>query len=110
MKIGKKNVTKTILPLTVSRDELIDEMDEDEEDEETPLDDYIKVNSTRFLEKSINMNEDTFSYAYTLIAFIIVVILAILGMDMMFGGDKGKKEKDYLLYDEERNDLVLQYK
>lgn len=103
-------------PLSESYETSEEEMDE--EDYYQPIDEFAQIkleqineaqlNLLKFRSKEIEMKEDSFGYASTLLIFIIVFALVVLGIQLLFGNSQ-KKQSDYLLLDENQNEFTLQY-
>ena len=55
----------------------------------------INTNKKNFNLKDDLLSEDTFSYAYSIIAFLIVVCLVLIGIQILFSKDKNTP--DYTL-------------
>lgn len=96
----------------------ISEEEMDEEDYYQPIDEFAQIkieqineaqlHLMKFNSKEIEMKDDSFGYASTLLIFIIVLALAVLGIQLLFGNSQ-KKQGDYLLLDENQNEFTLQY-
>ena len=92
---------------------------EEDDDYYEPIDEFAvikveKVNRAflskiKFNSKEIEMKDEPFSYAYSLVVFLVVLALVILGLQLLFGNSK--KQGDYLLIDENPNinEFSLQY-
>ena len=92
---------------------------EEDDDYYEPIDEFAvikveKVNRAflskiKFHSKEIEMKDEPFSYAYSLVVFLVVLALVILGLQLLFGNSK--KQGDYLLIDENPNinEFSLQY-
>ena len=92
---------------------------EEDDDYYEPIDEFavIKVervdraflSKIKFNSKEIEMKDEPFSYAYSLVVFLVVLALVILGLQLLFGNSK--KQGDYLLIDENPNinEFSLQY-
>ena len=96
----------------------ISEEEMDKEDYYQPIDEFAQIkieqineaqlHLMKFNSKEIEMKDDSFGYASTLLIFIIVLALAVLGIQLLFGNSQ-KKQGDYLLLDENQNEFTLQY-
>ena len=105
------NITQTEIE-TLLNDTLLD-WDDEEEDEEypRPLDEFIQMKTkltSLLMKNDYEINEEAFSYTYTILAFLVVTVLAVFALEFLFGKNTlPQKNGEYLLADENEFDLHI---
>lgn len=105
------NITQTEIE-TLLNDTLLDWEDEEEDEEyPRPLDEFIQIKTkltSLLMKNDYEINEEAFSYTYTILAFLVVTVLAVFALEFLFGKNTlPQKNGEYLLGDENEFDLHI---
>lgn len=78
-----------------------------------PLDEYIQKekDENKFLlsTNDLKLNEESFSYAYSILLFLIVIGLLLFGIQFVINKNENIKKEDYLEFEEQTDKLLKGY-
>lgn len=81
-----------------------------------PLDEYIqkeneenKFLSYKLSTNDLKLNEESFSYAYSILLFLIVIGLLLFGIQFIINKNESIKKEDYLEFEEQTDKLLKGY-
>jgi len=97
---------------------LVEQMDKEKNSSmiKKPLDEYIQKEDkeNKFLNyklstKDLKLNEESFSYAYSILLFLIVIGLLLFGIQFVLNKNENMKKEDYLEFEEQTDKLLKGY-